>query len=225
MTCEDTIGWNLSSIKLRCDNPTMLKYLLLLIFGFISLSSVADGPFGIDHMITKDESGIWSRKKQLDLQYGSFLVVVGGSLWEGKDSRLGKTFWQSTEAMLLTDVSAQGGKFIFKRERPRISNDPNAWFKTSKDASFPSGEVAHISAIVTPFIAEYSKDTPLVWALALLPLYDGVARMKSQAHWQSDVIAGAALGAGLGIYTHTNGDSLLINMLPNGITIGYKTKF
>jgi len=201
------------------------QYSLYLIISFISLTCMAGGPFGIDHMITKDYSGIWSRQKQLDLQYGSFLFVVGGSLWEGKDSRLGKTFWQSTEAMLLTDVSAQGGKFIFRRERPSTSNDPNAWFKTSKNSSFPSGEVAHISAIVTPFIAEYSKDTPLVWALALLPLYDGVARMKSQAHWQSDVIAGAALGAGLGIYTHTNGDSLLINMLPNGITIGYKTKF
>jgi len=60
--------------------------------------------------------------------------------------------------------------------------------------------VTHITAIVTPFIEEYGQDHPAIWALAALPLYDGLARMKSQAHWQSDVLAGMALGVGTGLY-------------------------
>ena len=55
--------------------------------------------------------------------------------------------------------------------------------------------MAHITAIVTPFIAEYRRDQPLVWALAGLPAYVGVARMKSQAHWQTDILAAMALAA------------------------------
>ena len=56
------------------------QYSLYLIIGFIGLTCMAGGPFGIDHMITKDDNGVWSRQKQLDLQYGSFLFVVSGSL-------------------------------------------------------------------------------------------------------------------------------------------------
>ena len=155
----------------------------------------------------------------------SALIVVGGALWEGTESRLGQTFWKSTESMLMAGGIAQAGKFIFRRERPRHSNNADAWFKSARNMSFPSGEATHITAIVTPFIAEYSKDNPVVWALGALPIYVGIARMKSQAHWQSDVLAGMALGVATGLYAGDPSHHWLVQTLPGGFQIGYKNSF
>jgi membrane-associated phospholipid phosphatase len=183
------------------------------------------GPLGIDHMLPLDESGIWTRSNQLAVQNLSAITVIGGALWEGNDSRLGRTFWKATDAMLLTDLSAAVAKDVFRRARPSQGNDPNDWFGPSGHKSFPSGEVAHITAIVTPFIAEYHSDNPAVWALAVLPLYVGEARMKSQAHWQTDVLAGAALGGGIGYWLQKRDSSWTASVLPRGMTIGFKKTF
>ena len=190
-----------------------------------SFAAQADGPFGIDHRFSFDNSGIWSRSNQKNLEMGSAALVVGGALWEGNDTRLGKTFWKSTESMLMGDALAQAGKLVFRRQRPIDGNDPSAWFKSSSNKSFPSGEVTHITAIVTPFIAEYGQDHPAIWALAALPLYDGLARMKSQAHWQSDVLAGMALGVGTGLYAGHDKNNWLVQALPGGMNIGFKKSF
>ena len=174
----------------------MTRYFLIaMTFLSSCLSAQADGLLGIDHRLNFDNAGIWSRSNQKTLEVGSAIVVLGGALWEGNDTRLGKTFWKSTESMLMGDALAQAGKLVFRRQRPIDGNDAGAWFQSSThNKSFPSGEVTHITAIVTPFIAEYGHDHPAIWALAALPLYDGMARMKSQAHWQSDVLAGMAIG-------------------------------
>lgn len=189
------------------------------------IAAQADGPFGIDHRLNFDNSGIWSRSNQKNLEMGSAALVVGGALWEGNDTRLGKTFWKTTESMLMGDALAQAGKLVFRRQRPIDGNDPSAWFNSSSNKSFPSGEVTHITAIVTPFIAEYGQDHPAIWALAALPLYDGMARMKSQAHWQSDVLAGMALGIGTGLYAGHDNNNWLVQALPGGMRIGYKQSF
>jgi undecaprenyl-diphosphatase len=200
-------------------------FLPVFLMFFSSLTAHADGLFGIDHRLNFDNSGIWSRSNQKNLEMGSAAIVLGGALWEGNDTRLGQTFWKSTESMLMGDALAQAGKLVFRRQRPIDGNDPGAWFKSSSNKSFPSGEVTHITAIVTPFIAEYGQDNPAVWALAALPLYDGIARMKSQAHWQTDVLAGLALGIGTGLYAGKEKHNWLVQALPGGMSIGYKKSF
>jgi len=184
-----------------------------------------DGPLGIDHRINFDQSGIWSRSNQRAVESLSALTVLGGALWEGNDTRLGRTFWKASESMVIADVAGEGFKRVFRRARPEQGNDPNDWFGPSTHRSFPSGEVTHISAVVTPFIAEYGRDYPAVWGLAALPLYVGVARMKSQAHWQTDVLAGAALGAGIGYYESTRESAWTATVLPHGITVGIRKQF
>jgi membrane-associated phospholipid phosphatase len=198
---------------------------LAAVCGFGQVAIAGSGPLGIDHMLPLDESGIWARSNQLAIQNLSALTVIGGALWEGNDSRLGKTFWKATDAMLLANLSAAVAKDVFRRTRPSQGNDPNDWFGPSSHKSFPSGEVAHISAIVTPFITEYHTDHPAVWALAALPLYVGEARMKSQAHWQTDVIAGMALGGGIGYYMQKRDSAWTASVLPRGMTIGFKRSF
>lgn len=205
----------------------MTRYFLIaMTFLSSCLSAQADGLLGIDHRLNFDNAGIWSRSNQKTLEMGSALVVLGGALWEGNDTRLGKTFWKSTESMLMGDALAQAGKLVFRRQRPIDGNDAGAWFQSSThNKSFPSGEVTHITAIVTPFIAEYGHDHPAIWALAALPLYDGMARMKSQAHWQSDVLAGMAIGIGTGLYAGNESHNWLVHALPGGMSIGYKKSF
>jgi len=67
-----------------------------------------------------------------------------------------------------------------------------------------------------------------VWALAALAalaVYVGVARMNSQAHWQTDVLAGAALGAGIGYYEYTRESAWSVTVLPRGLTVGFRKQF
>ena len=186
-----------------------------------STAYAAGGPFGIDHRLHYDNSGIWNRNNQKALMYGSILTVGVGALALGDDSKLGDTFWRSVDSMVITGVAATGMKYTFRRERPSQTASPNQWFKSSSAQSFPSGEVAAISAAVTPFIVNYGEDHPAVYALALLPAYDAVARMKVRGHWQSDVLVGAALGTGIGIWSARRHSPLILGWLPGGFLVGF----
>lgn len=200
-----------------------IKSILLV---FISFAAKAgSGPLGIDHRLARADTGVWSRNNQLFLEYSSAAIVLGESLWLGSDTRLGKTFWRTTDSMIETAIGSAGTKEIFRRERPNKTNDPNSWFNSSSDRSFPSGEVAHITSIITPFISEYKNDNPYVWGLTALPIYDGIARMKSQGHWQTDVLAGAALGASIGLYNSNKETPISVSILPHALTVGISTHF
>lgn len=71
----------------------------------------------------------------------------------------------------------------------------------------------------------YHADHPWVWGLEALPLYDGVARLKSQAHWQSDVIAGWLIGTGIGYGVTRLKVPLTVSVLPGGVTVGLQKRF
>jgi hypothetical protein len=87
-----------------------------------------------------------------------------------------------------------GGAEICLRPGASLPGDnPNAFFKGSCCQSFPSGEVTLQAAFVTPLIINYYKDTRWIWGLAAPRIYDAIARLKSQGHWQSDVIAGGLI--------------------------------
>ena len=113
---------------------------------------------------------------------------------------MGKTLWQSIDATVFALGGATAGKLAFQRSRPNQINDPDKWFQGSRNYSFPSSEVATVTAVVTPLIMQYGSDNPAVYALGLLPAYIGAARLKSQAHWQTDVLAGLGLGIASGYY-------------------------
>jgi undecaprenyl-diphosphatase len=179
------------------------------------------GPFGIDSRVSYDNSGIWARSNQ-NAVIDSMMAVVGvGALWEGGEDRLGKTLWQSVDAGVFSGVAATALKYLFSRERPSQTSDPNRWF-TGHGESFPSGEVTTTSSLVAPFVLEYGHDHPLIYALALLPIYDGIARMKTRGHWQSDVLAGFALGTVAGYLLHRPGSPLILSVLPHGFAIGFR---
>ena len=203
------------------------RIVLTLLICVTSSLAVADssGPLGLDHRLAFDDAALWSSGNLKAVEYGSALLVLGGAVYEGNESRLGKTFWKTVDAMLLGDVSAAAAKAAFRRQRPIDGNDPGAFFKSSSDNSFPSGSMTHITAIVTPFILEYQKDTPAVWLLAALPAYVGLAKLKTQEHWQTDILAGAALGVGVGYFASRRDSAWTARVLPAGFSVGYKKSF
>jgi len=197
--------------------------LALAMFVFAVRALAAGGPLGIDHRLNRDERGIWSRSNQLGLEKALIAGEFALALWEGGETRLGRTAWQSIDSSLLAAVATEAGKRTFGRERPYQSDDPNRFFHGGQ--SFPSGEVALASSVVTPFVLEYGGDAPAAYLLELLPAYDAVARMKSQAHWQTDVLAAFALGTATGWYAHSRGQPLTLTLLPHGFMVGIRRQF
>ena len=180
---------------------------------------------GFDHEWSLDENGIWARKYQTALQDGVIALELAGSLWYGNEDELGHTYWQTLDSSVISGVAAQLLKYGFSRARPYQGDNPNAWFKGSGYQSFPSGEVTLQASFVTPFIVNYARQDPWVWALELLPAYDAIARLKSQAHWQTDVIAGWALGTGVGYWSTTRAVPLSVQILPGGLSVGFSKRF
>ena len=180
---------------------------------------------GIDHRLPDDNSGIWKRSNQLDLEYAVIATEIGGSLWLGGQSRIGRTFWQSLDASTFSALTAQGLKYVFSRARPYQSSSPNHWFQGSCCQSFPSGEVTLQASFVTPFILEYHNRDPWVWGLEALPLYDALGRMKTQGHWQTDVLSGWALGTAFGIFAHNRHTPFFLSLMPHGVMVGWHKSF
>ncbi|SFS11952.1 Membrane-associated phospholipid phosphatase [Dyella sp. OK004] len=208
-----------------------LRFILLLLVIVLCTTLLPEnawaggGPLGIDHTIHYDNTGIWKRSNQQVLLYGTVLSVAGGALWLGDDNQLGDTLWRSVDSIVVTSVSAQALKWTFQRKRPTQSKSPNQWFQGIHAQSFPSGEVSTITAAVTPIIATYGDEHPAVYALALLPVYDAVARMKNHAHWQTDVLAGAALGVGVGLWAEHRKSPWIVGLLPGGFQVGFQKKW
>ena len=204
---------------------TALSLAALITVAPMQTAQAGGGLLGIDHRLHYDNSGIWQRSNQTTLLYGTVLTVGAGAFVFGDDSKLGDTFWRSVDALVVTSVATTAMKYTFQRERPSQTNDPNRFFQGSHAKSFPSGEVAAISAAVTPFIVNYGDEHPAVYALALLPVYDAVARMKTHGHWQSDVLVGAAIGTGVGMLMTHRKSSLVVGWLPGGMSVGYVHHF
>lgn len=198
------------------------SFLLLCLALLASTGAMAaSGPLGIDHRIHYDNRGIWNRTDQNALVYGTVATVVGGALAFGDQDKLGDTLWRSVDALAVTSIGTEGLKLAFRRERPSQTANPNRFFAGTHAQSFPSGEVAVMSAAVTPFIVNYGPDHPAVYALALLPVYDAIARVKTRGHWQSDVLVGAAIGTGVGLWATHRNSPLIIGWLPGGFQVGF----
>lgn len=179
----------------------------------------------IDHRVQYDDSGIWDSTFYRSVAVGASALQLGGAVWEGAESRIGRTMWQGVDAQIMAGLAATVGKHIFTRVRPIDENNPCLWFQRGSNYSFPSGEAAAMAALVTPYMLEYGHEYPAVYLLSVLPLYIGAGRIKDQAHWQSDVLAGWAVGGLVGWYAHSRDVPIVIELLPHSFAIGYRHSF
>jgi hypothetical protein len=179
----------------------------------------------IDHELGYSDTGVWAPKSYRTMMDVLTVAQIGGAFWEGADSRFGRTMWQGMDSEAIAAVASNAAKFVFTRERPDTSNDPCRWFQRGSNYSFPSGEASVAAALVTPYIMEYGRDQPAVYALLAIPAYVGVGRLKNHAHWQSDVLAGWAAGGASGWYAHSRDTPIFVSILPKGWTVGFRKTF
>ena len=105
-----------------------------------------------------------------------------------------REFGSMLEATAFTAVSTEVLKYSLGRQRPNETTDPDDWFASGD--SFPSMHSSLAFAIGTVF-AESGSDQHrwlrrvLGYGVAGATAY---ARLNHNAHWASDVAAGAALG-------------------------------
>jgi len=109
--------------------------------------------------------------------------------------------WEMLEAGGLSVTSSFVLKFAAGRERPNQTDDPNKWRKSG--SSFPSLH-ASVAFAIGSVLAESGNDD-YRWLRRFLG-YGAVAgftafeRLKHNAHWLSDDVAGAALGGATAHY-------------------------
>ncbi|MBC5763202.1 phosphatase PAP2 family protein [Ramlibacter albus] len=179
----------------------------------------------LDRYDEREDSGIFSRANQKRIDNVAIAGVVGLALVEGTDTRLGRTAWQALDAALVTAAATESMKRAFTRPRPAEEPDAGVWFAGGRHRSFPSGEVAMMAAFTTPFIIAYKDEKPAVWALAALPVYMAKARMASQGHWLSDVLAGGAIGAGVGYLAARRDVPLVLAVTGRTAFVGLRYRF
>ena len=202
-----------------------MSLVALMLAGPCQTVQASDGILGLDHRLNLDESGIWARRNQRIVHVGLIGAAVGGALLEGTQTRLGLTFWRATEGAALEMASVAVLKRATSRARPNQGNDPELWFQDGRRQSFPSDEVALATAVTTPFIREYQREHPEVWALALIPAYVGIARMKSQAHWQTDVLASIGIGVASAYLVSQRDRPLFLAVSGNGAFVGLRYRW
>lgn len=98
-------------------------------------------------------------------------------------------------------VVNQGLKRLFKRPRPTTHGDPRYPVRRPSTSSFPSGHssaAAFTAALLTGW--DGTRTAPLWWGLASVV---GTSRAFVRIHWASDVVAGMATGAVLGVGART----------------------
>ncbi len=117
------------------------------------------------------------------------------------DARLRRTAGLVAEAAAFQAVLATGIKLLTGRARPEAGVGPHDWSGPGTHAfdrrSFVSGHTSTAVAIATVISERHRGWAPrvAVWGFALAA---ALQRIDSGAHWTSDVVAGAALGWGVG---------------------------
>jgi hypothetical protein len=128
-------------------------------------------------------------------------VVEGaalGAAWlagrAARNERLASASATAFEAFLWTAILASAAKGAFGRERPADGVDSRRFWKG--DTIFPSGHTARSFAIAAVFADRYGR--PAAWIGYPLAALVGLATVRQDTHWASDILAGAGLGLAIG---------------------------
>jgi len=149
------------------------------------------------HFIKQGVQPIGGSTKDLQDAAPAAAAVVGTWLYANLiDSSDGhREAWNMVEAGGLASVTTYALKFVAGRERPDQTSDPNKW--RASGSSFPSFHAAAAFAVGS-VLAESGNDE-YRWIRRFLG-YGAIAgftayeRLKHNAHWLSDDVAGAAIG-------------------------------
>jgi membrane-associated phospholipid phosphatase len=123
------------------------------------------------------------------------LAIVGGIAT--RDVKLRQAGIISMGSLLTNAVVTHTLKQAFQRHRPSATDDNDIFdgpLQKARNTSFPSSHTSTAFTIATSFATVYHNHKyipPIAYGLATLV---GLSRIQHNAHWATDVLAGAAVG-------------------------------
>ncbi len=168
--------------------------------GAILLLSYLDEPLTRNTMVLAESTPM--RVRRILHETGNVKVVRPmavalflGSLTSGSGKFQDAAF-TSMQAIVLSNLVTNGLKLGVGRARPSDNVGARKVSPFSGRRSFPSGHATTVFAFTMPWLMYY----PRIETYALLGLGVGAAfvRMVDNYHWFTDVLVGAAIGAGTG---------------------------
>jgi PAP2 superfamily protein len=140
--------------------------------------------------------------------------------------------WNMAEAAGLSATTSFVLKFAGGRERPNRTDDPNRWGKGGD--SFPSIHTTMAFAVGTVLAESGNDDYRIVrrfLGYGAIAGYTAFQRLKHNAHWLSDDVAGAAIGAATAHFilerdaeahaAKESSSALSVTPLPGGAMLSY----
>lgn len=120
---------------------------------------------------------------------GALALWEGGRLaGSGREAENGRIL---AEALLLANTLDLGTRWVLGRRNPGVPGEPGGFFSDGHH-SFPSGHATRAFAVATVLSERYGRGAGFV-AYPLAAIL-GLSRIEADAHWSSDVFAGAVLG-------------------------------
>ena len=139
--------------------------------------------------------------------------------------------WNMVESTGLSMVTAYALKYTIRRTGPASTTDPNHWF--GGGSSFPSEHTTMAFAIGTVLAESGNPDYRWIRRVIGYGVGFGTAylRLKHNAHWLSDTVAGGALGLASAHFVMNRSaerdedDSSAISLVPvqGGVMLAYTT--
>jgi membrane-associated phospholipid phosphatase len=160
---------------------------------------------------------------------GSLGLIYGWGLYAHNDEARHAVL-TGVEGIGLSSLFTLGMKYAFGRKRPNAGDGPRAFFQGGQ--SFVSGDTTPTFAAA----ATISEAFDYHWWAAVpaysLAVMTGVGRMGKDAHWASDILGSALVGAGtteLLFYLHRQREKptslIILPMLPGqggtGVSVGF----
>lgn len=224
-------GVDLVKLPLRITEVTLTDVLLTTVV----LGTIPATIYGLDDPIRRNVKNIPNSTAGTlttvgqGTTLGSLGLIYGWGLYAHNDEARHAVL-TGAEGIGLSSLLTFGIKAAFGRKRPNAGEGPRAFFKGGQ--SFVSGDTTPTFAAA----ATISEAFDYHWWAAVpaysLAVMTGVGRMGKDAHWASDVLGSALVGAGtteLLFYLHRQREKpsslIILPMVPGqgapGISVGF----
>lgn len=177
-----------------------------LLWALVAVTQVNAQNWEIDmvHRVNSWDKGFVRQYNKVVSQTESYVVVgvpvamaIAG--WIKHDKELLKDALYVGTSVAGTFAVTYGMKYLVRRDRPYERYPDRVHpFSRERSPSFPSGHTATAFALATSLSIRYPKwyviAPSALWACSV-----GVSRMNEGVHYPTDVMAGAAIGAGFAV--------------------------